>query len=1545
MNYFQLQANEEPTTNTCFPPIAFFVPEFDCDNNNYMLTIGIFDLGTADSLALVLNGDTLASGIQLGTQVGPFDIPSALTFTLVHNQDTTCNVSGTLTFDNCPPVNDFCFSSEIVPDIPIDGVNCATINGTLVNATGTAIPISCAAPGQEHFDVFYEFTATANSLTFEQTGGTGTPVKMLILDSCFDGEEIEGTCQDLSERVVINNLEIDETYTLMIWQTAATPDLQLGDFEICIRQTPPPINDVCTNAIPIVPAIGQVNAIGCMPDTLFFTTDGTTDSGMDASCAGNNTGLDQFFTWTATKPGLLWNGLTPSLPSIAIYENAGTPENPQCGNEIICANAIAFQDIELNGWEIGDHLIIQIFDLGTSVADVSYCLREVVTCTQPVADFIPKFDCDNNNYTLEVRVTDLGDADSLALVLDGDTLASGIQLDTVEVGPFSIPSTLTFTLVHNQDSVCHLSETLTFDNCPPPNDLCIFPETIPAIPTDGFTCATINGTLINANNEGIIPSCDLPGRDRFDVFYTFTATATNLTLEQTGGTGSTVNILVLEACGGAQVTGTCRSLRNKVGISGLEVGREYILMVWQSTAIAGLQLGDFEICIRKTPEAPVNGDCANALPFPAIPIDGTCASVAGTMESATSSETNGISCLSGDGFPDVFYTFTATTTAIRLEETLGRYEMSFLRLALFDVCDGTEIPGSCSTFPTTIKGLTVGTSYILKLVSQVQFEPFEICIKAAANIPANDDCENAIAFPAIPDSGAPVTISGTTDNATAPIEPPSCDELNPKDVFYTFVANNPTLFFESTLGTASFMQFEIYEANDNCDGAVLANSCNGFPKFVEGFEVGTTYVLRVWTRFVNPTGTFDLSIRKVNRPPNDDCANAIAFPNIPTDGTPATVFGDTEFALASGSPTECDNISGRDDLFYTFDATTTDIQFEALLGTTDNVFMEVLESCGEAAITNSCGELPRIVSGLNIGTTYILRVWNINRGGQFLGSFNLNAIAIPDPPANDECANAIALPVNTRFGCKIRTAGTNASATASPQVDDATGTPNNDVWYRFEAIHDEHFVVLFDVKAKIGTSNNMAIAVYDGTNGCDNLTFVDDANGNFLTLSNLTVGNTYFVRVYGFDATNSAQTNFDICIDTPLCGAIIFEVISEACSTLTYDVTVNFLFRFTEGGADKTFQILVDDNLVTSIPNNGDGLQEVTFPMNADGQAHTIKVVASDDPDCGDTYEYIAFPDPCPNIIQMPENGSSILNVCEGIFVDPGGIGGDFFSTEVETGNYPTCNCTAQQTLCSGTDAPISVDFRYIDIGGGITDHLIVYDGATNNNRILYHSGIEGENPSPSKITSSGTCLTFDFFSSNNFSSAGWEALISCGEGGFDACEDGFEGANQLAGNQTVNARFETNRRIVADQKIQAATEVTYNAGESITLLPGFEVAAGATFHALIEGCVEEIIVDNPATDARIKLPQEAVITTDPSVKVYPNPMTTEATIDLQLPQPQKIHLAIYDLNGRQISDVLTGQWLDKGQYTLNWYSESVEAGIYFLVLNGRPAQKLVVLR
>lgn len=137
------------------------------------------------------------------------------------------------------------------------------------------------------------------------------------------------------------------------------------------------------------------------------------------------------------------------------------------------------------------------------------------------------------------------------------------------------------------------------------------------------------------------------------------------------------------------------------------------------------------------------------------------------------------------------------------------------------------------------------------------------------------------------------------------------------------------------------------------------------------------------------------------------------------------------------------------------------------------------------------------------------------------------------PPANDECDDAITITVNADNTCTLTTPGSTVAATASTQVDDVTGTPDNDVWFIFTATATNNIVEITNKTAIVGTSTDMGMGVYDAAGGCTALVLVDDSDPDLLQLTGLTVGNDYYVRVYGWSATNTAQVTFDMCVRTP----------------------------------------------------------------------------------------------------------------------------------------------------------------------------------------------------------------------------------------------------------------------------------------------------------------------------------------------------------------------------------------------------------------------------
>jgi gliding motility-associated-like protein len=133
-------------------------------------------------------------------------------------------------------------------------------------------------------------------------------------------------------------------------------------------------------------------------------------------------------------------------------------------------------------------------------------------------------------------------------------------------------------------------------------------------------------------------------------------------------------------------------------------------------------------------------------------------------------------------------------------------------------------------------------------------------------------------------------------------------------------------------------------------------------------------------------------------------------------------------------------------------------------------------------------------------------------------------------PANDLCVDAEFVPVNSSQVCNQIVSGVLSGAGPSTGIPfTCVGTPDDDVWYKFIATNQYLSVSIRNV---VGTTTNLNFAVYRGE--CDALIQVacSDANSLSDVLNNLTLNETYYIRVY----SNSPQpqtVSFDICITTP----------------------------------------------------------------------------------------------------------------------------------------------------------------------------------------------------------------------------------------------------------------------------------------------------------------------------------------------------------------------------------------------------------------------------
>ncbi|WP_298903934.1 GEVED domain-containing protein [uncultured Psychroserpens sp.] len=464
--------------------------------------------------------------------------------------------------------------------------------------------------------------------------------------------------------------------------------------------------------------------------------------------------------------------------------------------------------------------------------------------------------------------------------------------------------------------------------------------------------------------------------------------------------------------------------------------------------------------------------------------------------------------------------------------------------------------------PYMLMGLTAQNDYEIYVRSDCSGSTSNwvgpVAFTTPAVPPANDECDAAVALTVNADLACGVVTSGTTVGGTASPQPDDATGTPDNDVWFTFVATGAQhqislLNVTAVIGTSTDMGMSVFDDAAGCNMTAANEVGESDPNSLNltGLTNGNTYYVRVygWSGTNSAQTTFDICVGTPPAPPaNDECDAAVALTvnadlacGVVTSGTTVSATESPQPDDATGTP--------NNDVWFTFVATGAEHQISLLnivaqVGTSVDMGMSVFDDAAGCNMTaaNEVGESdPNTLSltGLTGGNTYYVRVygWSSSPTATAQTTFDVCVGTPPSPPANDECDAAVALTVNADLACGVVTSGTTVSATESPQPDDATGTPNNDVWFTFVATGAEHQISLLNVVAQVGTSTDMGMSVFDDAAGC-NMTAaneVGESDPNTLDLTGLTGGNTYYVRVYGWSSspTGTAQTTFDVCVGTP----------------------------------------------------------------------------------------------------------------------------------------------------------------------------------------------------------------------------------------------------------------------------------------------------------------------------------------------------------------------------------------------------------------------------
>lgn len=157
------------------------------------------------------------------------------------------------------------------------------------------------------------------------------------------------------------------------------------------------------------------------------------------------------------------------------------------------------------------------------------------------------------------------------------------------------------------------------------------------------------------------------------------------------------------------------------------------------------------------------------------------------------------------------------------------------------------------------------------------------------------------------------------------------------------------------------------------------------------------------------------------------------------------------------------------------------------------------------------------------GDTYFIRIQSaLNAADQF----SLCLRSAPAAPVNMTCSTALPIIPNTGLDCTEVVSGETTEVLETSY----NSCYNNarSLWYEFTATSSYHIISLSNVDFVFGNAA-LSIEVFAGEN-CESLSYIlCNAYGTDVQLTNLVVGNKYFLRISDNEAS---AASFDLCIKT-----------------------------------------------------------------------------------------------------------------------------------------------------------------------------------------------------------------------------------------------------------------------------------------------------------------------------------------------------------------------------------------------------------------------------
>ncbi len=693
---------------------------------------------------------------------------------------------------------------------------------------------------------------------------------------------------------------------------------------------------------------------------------------------------------------------------------------------------------------------------------------------------------------------------------------------------------------------------------------------------------------------------------------------------------------------------------------------------------------------------------------------------------------------------------------------------------------------------------------------------FSYCVNAQSNI----DCSNASNF-IVGDCIAGemmINLSATQGE---------CADSLVQSLWYVFTANNSGVVFLMT--DAEFNDaISIYTGS--CTNTNLVNCYNndeyGFKGEEVYFEVsnGTTYYIKlsnVKDEFGLRNGGFCIGLNWAesipDTPGNDFCENAVSVVVNPDGINISNIYS------TSGALLPKEELRSRSDVWFTFIATNNEMNLD-LKGDFSNVITVYGGSCDDPVELYSSGSGSLFLDSLVVGESYLIQV-----AGNFStieGKATLvlgTSMSVP----NTDCFTNSMITLNSPC-----IPFSNEQITFSGIRPDCEFGPEADIWYSFIAPPSNG--------VKIRTEANFlhSIALYEGE--CDSLNSVycqsnPQSCEGYVTIENLQSGKKYYLQImskstsFGYYSGSGCLELLDmnqggnfipLSLDvTPFCLSI-----DEA--SLELDV---------KGGEGN---VVVQGNQHGDILDNGSSyvvkvtddkgcvqLNKGTVSCDTKGECEVFYFLSTNRTSCNGDSDGSAY----------------ITSSNEGVTYDWSNGNTSNESTGMSSGSYSV-------TLTNSEGCTFDVLFIIEEPSGLTTQNTVVNASSQTASDGMISLVPDGGVPPYSFQWQSGDNQA----NLNNLSAGNYAYTISDNNGctTADVVVVSVEAAcpeNQsldLSITQNVQNCFAAQDWINSSSEIFQQADITYKAGNKITLTDGFRAKEGAKFRGFIESCATDMDQD-----------------------------------------------------------------------------------------------------